>query len=267
MTRARVAVALAVVLAAATSAAPAAADTDSGRPVAVVLRDDALDMGADVIGAVIDFAFVNRGSKVHELAVQHVRPGTTLQDALDAAAAGVERPAFVLDDPGSVFFLGAGERVRYQRTLAAGLYLYVVPRVDGAPQLDRRAYHLVRVVARGERMSVDGGRIVSLRDDAVVLSRVNPGSGRYVIANDGTIPHELFVVGVRVPADLDRGDALGAWLEGGQVGSPPFPVHLPGSHHTIAPGVRVVLTWELHHSTTYAFVDFATGASATATLR
>ena len=69
------------------------------------------------------------------------------------------------------------------------------------------------------------------------------------------------------PADLDRADEIGAWLEGGQVGPPPVPLHFPGSHQTIDPGVTVVLTLDLHRTTTYAFVDFQTGAMATGVTR
>ena len=259
--------ALAGVVVAAVGSAPAGADAGAGRPVGVVLRDDALVMDVDVLGTAIDFSITNRGTKVHELAVAKVRAGTTIADAIEAAANGVSEPSFVLGDPGGVFFLGVGERVGYQRSLAPGTYLFAVPRVDGTPQLDRRAYHLVRVVGDGDRRTVGNGRTISLRDDAVVLPRVAAGVGRYVIANDGTMPHEVFVVGVRDPDYLARGDELGAWLEGGQVGPPPFPVHLPGSHQTIDPGVRVSLTWDLHRATTYAFIDFQTGAMATASIR
>lgn len=69
-------------------------------------------------------------------------------------------------------------------------------------------------------------------------------------------PHEIFIVGVQDPGDLEHQELLGAWLDGGQVGPPPFPVHFPGSHQTIDPGVTVVLTLTFHRATTYAFVDF-----------
>ena len=69
-------------------------------------------------------------------------------------------------------------------------------------------------------------------------------------------PHEIFIVGVQDPGDLEHQELLGAWLDGGQVGPPPFPVHFPGSHQSIDPGVTVVLTLTLHRATTYAFVDF-----------
>jgi hypothetical protein len=45
------------------------------------------------------------------------------------------------------------------------------------------------------------------------------------------------------------------------------PVHFPGSHQTIDPGVTVVLTLDLHRATTYAFVDFQNGAQTIGTTR
>ncbi len=71
------------------------------------------------------------------------------------------------------------------------------------------------------------------------------GTRAYVIRDVGSSPHELLIAGVDDAANLDRTDELGAWLEGGQVGTPPFPVHFPGGHQTIDPGVSVRLTINL----------------------
>lgn len=220
----------------------------------VRLTDRGIDMPKLVHGPAIDLTIRNDGTVAHELAVGKITPGTTLQQVL---AQGELRTApFFLGDPGGIFFLGAHEQLRYQRIMAPGTYLYFSPTADGTPQLLPGAYQIVTIVADRHADEPEAERTIGLGDDTITLPRITGGTHRYAITNTGTGPHEIFIVGVSDPADLINQDQLGAWLEGGQVGPPPFPVHFPGSHQSIDPGVTVVLTLTFHPATTYAFVDF-----------
>lgn len=264
------AVPAAFAVAAVASAGPAVAHETgwpTGRSQAVRITDQALAMPAVVSGPVIDLTIRNDGSIARELAVAQILAGTTLGQVLGVIGVTEPEPAFVLGDPGGVFLLGPGERVRYQRRLAPGSYVFFVPTGNGTPQLSAAAYQIVRVTSGGRRELPEAERAIRLGDDGITVPKLTAGAHRYAITNTGIAPHEVFIVGVRDPADLAKADEVGAWLEAGQVGPPPVPVHFPGSHQTIEHGVTVVLTLDFHRTTTYAFVDFQTGATTTGTTR
>lgn len=269
--RMRLGVAMAVLITASFTASPTAGAADrheiEPRSQSVRLTETRLKIDDTLDGPVIDLTIRNDGTVAHELAVVQVARGTTVQQMIDAAMSGTRDPSFVLDDPGGVFFLGAGEQVRYQRSLRPATYIFFVPKVDGSPQLSRAAYRVVRVIDSRQRRLADAERSIDLGDETLTVPRLAPGARRYAITNTGTVAHEVFIIGVADAADLERGDDIGAWLDGGQVGPPPVPVHLPGSHQTIDPGVAVVLTLTLRASTTYAFTDFQTGLQAIAATR
>ena len=235
------------------------------RSQAVRITSDALDMPAIVVGPVIDLTIRNDDSIARELAVSQVVPGTTLDQVIAAATAGIDPAPFDIADPGGVSFLGAGEQVRYQRRLQPGTYVFHA--FTGSHPLNAADYQIVQVTSNGRHELPEAERTIRLDDTGITLPKLSAGTHRYAITNTGTTPHEVFILGVRDPADLDRADEIGAWLEGGQVGPPPVPVHFPGSHQTIDPGVTVVLTLDLHRATTYAFVDFQTGVMTTGATR
>ena len=250
-----------------TTADAAAPHHIASRSQLVRLTDHGLEMPDILNGPVIDLAIRNDGAIAHELAIAKVKPGTTVQQVIDANATGQANPPFLLGDPGGINLLGPGEQLRYQRILQPGTYLYSVPNANGSFQLSPAAHHLFRVVDNRRRELPEAERIIGLGDEAITLPKLTPGAHRYAITNTGTRPHEVFIVGVNDPADLNRQDEVGAWLEGGQVGPPPVPVHFPGGHQTIDPGVTIVLTLTLHPATTYAFVDSQDGALAIASTR
>jgi hypothetical protein len=234
------------------------------RPQAVHITDHGLAMPAVVTGPVIDLMVHNDDAIARELAISQVVPGTTLDQVMAAAAGGDDQASYFIADPGGIFVLGAGERVRYQRRLQPGTYVFHA--FDSAG-LSPAQFQIVRITAVSRRELPEVERKIRLGDAGITLPKLSAGTHRYAITNTGTTPHEVFIVGVRNPADLDRADEIGAWLDGGQVGSPPVPVHFPGSHQTIDPGVTVVLTLDLHRATTYAFVDFQNGAQTIGTTR
>jgi hypothetical protein len=258
----------AVILSAITGADSASAHEsrpNPGRSQAVRITGSGLEMPAIVAGPVIDLTIRNDDTIARELAVSQVAPGTTLDQVITAAIAGTDPAPFDIADPGGVSFLGAGEQVRYQRPLQPGTYVFHAATDSHA--LSPADYQIVRVTANGRHELPEAERTIRLGDTGICLPKLTAGNHRYAITNTGTTPHEVFIAGVRDPADLDHADEIGAWLEGGQVGPPPVPVHFPGSHQTIDPGVTVVLTLDLHRATTYAFVDFQTGAMATGATR
>jgi hypothetical protein len=199
---------------------------------------------------------------LHVVDVQHALP---LDQVMAAAATGDDdqEPWFIAD-PGGIFVLGPGEQVRYQRQLEPGTYVF---HAYDSRELSPDQFQIVRVTSDSQRELPEAERALQLGDAGINLPKLTAGTHRYAIKNTGNTPHSVFIVGVRDPADLDRADEIGAWLDGGQVGPPPVPVHFPGSHQTVDPGVTVVLALDLHRATTYAFVDFATGATAIGTSR
>jgi hypothetical protein len=244
------------------TAAANGAASHPARSQAVRITGLGLTMPAVVAGPVIDLTIRNGDRIARELAVARVVPGTTLDQVMAAAAAGGDDQApWFIADPGGIFVLGAGEQVRYQRQLQPGTYVFHAVLGDGTHDSPGQ-YQVVRITSSGRHELPEAERSIRLGDTGITLPRLTAGTHRYAITNTGTTPHEVFIVGVHDPADLDHADEIGAWLEGGQVGPPPVPVHFPGSHQTIDPGVTVVLTLDLHRATTYAFVDFQTGATA-----
>lgn len=263
--------ALAVPTALAVSAASgtAVASNRSASPTrsqAVRITDGGLTMPAIVSGPVIDLTIRNDDRIARELAVAQVSPGTTLDEVMAAAATGDDQAPWFIADPGGIFLLGPGEQLRYQRRLQPGTYVFHAVLGDGTHDAPAQ-YQMVRVTGGGRHELPEAERTIGLGDAGIALPRLTAGVHRYAITNTGTAPHEAFIVGVRDPADLDRAGDIGAWLEGGQVGPPPVPVHFPGGHQTIDPGVTVVLTLNLHSATTYAFVDFQTGATSIGSTR
>jgi hypothetical protein len=255
--------AVAVTLFAIVGATPAHA-SPCARPTDVRLTDASLAMPAILKGPAIDLQITNTGKIAHELAVNQIQPGTTLEQVINAAATDDRTAPFIISDPGGINLLGPGERLRYERVLPAGTYAFFNANADPAVRFTPAAFAIVTIVDEHRTTRPARSREISLGDDAITLPKISAGTRTYAINNRGTNPHELFIVGVKNPANLDRSDELGAWLEGGQVGPPPFPVHFPGGHQTIDPGVSVRLTMNLRHGTTYAFVDFSTGATTTA---
>jgi hypothetical protein len=229
------------------------------RSQAVRITDHGLTMPAVVAGPVIDLTIRNDDAIARELAISQVAPGTTLEQVLAAAAGGGDKAPWFIADPGGIFVLGAGEHVRYQRQLQPGTYVF---HAYDSRELSPSQFQIVRITSDSRRELREAERVIRLDDTGITLPKLTAGAHRYAITNAGTTPHEVFIVGVHDPADLDHADEIGAWLDGGQVGPPPVPVHFPGSHQTIDPGVTVVLTLNLHRATTYAFVDFQTGATA-----
>jgi hypothetical protein len=242
-------------------------DQTASRSQSVRLTDRGIEMPDIVNGPAVDLTVRNDGVIAHELAIEKVKAGTTVQQVIGRLGTGQADPPFVLGDPGGINLLGPDEQVRYQRILQPGTYVYFVPNAVGSVQLSPAAYHVFRVLDNRHRELPEAGRTIGLGDDGITLPRLTAGAHRYAIINTGTRPHEVFIVGVKHPADLNRQDEIGAWLQRGQVGPPPVPVHFPGGHQTIDPGVTVVLTLTLHTATTYDFADFQNGAQAIAATR
>ncbi len=237
------------------SAMPTRHETsDSSRLQLVSMADDRIDMPDVIHGPIIDLTIRNDGHFVHELATARIAPNTTVQQLIDESVQGGSE-SLELSDPGGINLLGPGESVRYQRRLEPGTYFYVVEHVGGGPQLQARAYHIFRVTGGGEDELPDVERTICLADEAITIPKLRSGTRSYAIKNTGTTPHEVFIIGVDDPTNLDHGDELGAWLDGGQVGPAPFPVHFPGGQQSIGPGETVVLTMTLRAGTTYLFLD------------
>ncbi len=222
------------------------------------IDDRGIAMPDLVKGPAIDLMVRNVGVFVHELAITEVRPGTTVSQIIQAQADGVREPSSWVGDPGGINLLGSGEQVRYQRLLHPGTYVFFVPRPDSHPQLERAAYHLFRVVDFGYRDLRNPELTIALGDDAITLPEIDEGLHSYAITNIGTSPHEVFIIGTSRAADLDKVDAVAAWLEGGQVGPPPVPLHFPGGHQTIEPGETIIFTLTLRSGWTYGFGDGTT---------
>ncbi len=243
-------------------ATTASADASHQRgPSVARITSTRLTMPALLTGPVIDLTIRNQDRIARELAIAQVTPGTTLEQVLAAQNSGDDQAPFFISDPGGIFVLGASEQVRYQRELQPGEYVFHAVLGDGTHDAAAQ-YQIVEISGGGHHELPEVERKISLSDDAITLPKIAAGTHRYAIINTGTAPHEVFIVGVREPADLSHADEVGAWLDGGQVGPPPIPVHFPGSQQTIAPGVTVLLTLSLDSATTYAFADFQTGATA-----
>lgn len=217
--------------------------TASG-PTRVRLADFSIDMPNMIEGPIIDLSITNDGAMAHELAITPVKPGTTVQQVIDALSHGGERPSFVLPDPGGINLLGPHERLEYQRRLAPGSYVFWcgLPTHVGPDHAHRGMAHAVTVTDTGRLALPSADLTITLRDGRIDAPTITAGTHRIAITNHGTKPHELFIGGLPKNADFSRVDEVGAWMDGGQDGPPPLPVVFPGGHQDIGPGQTVVLT-------------------------
>lgn len=97
-------IALAATLLAVSSCAPG----DRLREVTVVGTDYAFQVPESVPAGPTAFAFENRGRVDHELLISLLKPGATLQQALDAESAGRDAGEF-LESASSVLYAEPGE--------------------------------------------------------------------------------------------------------------------------------------------------------------
>ena len=227
------------------------------------VSDYSFDMPDVLVGSTVDLEIINDGSVAHELGLAQIKPGTTVEQINELIHSGSEIiPEFILGDPGGINFIGPGERLRYQRHLQAGSYVVFcpIPFADGSQHLDVGMIRLFTVSnTRVETLDVADATI-TLNDDSITLPVLIAGKRSYAITNAGTVPHEVYIVGVptKINPDWDViGEKGGAWIEGGQVGPPPVEVQFPGGHQTIPPGETVVLTLTLRPAYSYQFQDFS----------
>jgi hypothetical protein len=245
--------------------APTSQSQTSAEPETLRLFDFGFEMPATLDGPLIDLAVVNDGAVAHEFAVAQIEPGTTAEEAIDAIFADEESPAdFILGDPGGVNLIEPGEELRYQRMLEPGSYVFFCPfpNADGSSHVDHGMVTLFEVTDTNDGPLPTADSTILLGDEAIEPPELEAGTTSYAITNEGTVPHEVYIAGL--PSDhpaanrLDELDGeIGAWIEGGQVGTAPLPFHFPGGHQTLPPGETVVLTMTLRPGHVYQFEDFS----------
>jgi hypothetical protein len=237
------------------------------------LYDFGFDMPDQVTGPLVDLEVVNDGAVAHEFAVAHVTAGTTAEQVLDALNSDDAPPDFILDDPGGVNLLGAGESLRYQRILEPGTYVFFCP-FPGPGGQSSHADHgmatVFEVTDTNDDPVPDADATIALSDDVIEIPDLDAGTTSYAVTNEGSTPHEVYITGV--PSDDPAagtpdviGEELGQWIEGGQAGPAPHDLHFPGGHQTIPPGGTVVLTMTLRPGHSYRFEDYSGDQPITAT--
>lgn len=252
----------ALALALAAVSAPVDAKTAPARAT-IRLLDNAFDAPNTISGPLVDIVIVNDGKVAHELAIGRLRPGTTIAQVTASIKRHERNAAFVVDDPGGVSLLGAGERLRYQRVLEPGLYeiFCPMPMPDGTSHAQHGMVRLVTVTKTRSGTLPRAEATITLTDKAIMLGTLMAGTHTIAITNRGTKPHELSIVGVAKPSDLSQGEQMVKWIEGGQSGPPPINVTFPGGQQSIKPGVTVNMTMMLQKGRTYHFDDTGDGSS------
>ena len=251
---------------AATLAAACGSDPPEGSagPVKVELADYSITMPTTIEGPVVDLDITNLGSVAHELDLAQVEPGTTLEEAAALFEQGGPQGAVLIADPGGATAIGAGAHFGYARTLTPGTYVLSChfPATDGMNHMQHGMIAMFTVTDGKKSDLPKADLTITLGDDAITVSPLTAGTHVVAVTNIGTLPHEMNTGGVPVGTDLSRGEEIGAWMEGGQVGPPPLPIEFPGGLKSIAPGVTIVLTLTLKAAHTYMFSDDTNELSA-----
>ena len=254
---------VAVTVLAATLAAACSSDPPdrAARPVKVELADYSITMPTTIEGPLVDLDITNLGSFAHELDLAQVEPGTTRDEVAALFEHGAPLDSVLIADPGGATAIGAGARFGYARTLTPGTYVLSChfPAGDGMNHLQHGMFSLFTVTDVSESDLPTADLTITLGDDAITVPPLTAGTHVVAVTNTGTLPHEMNAGGVPVGTDLSRGEEVGAWMEGGQVGPAPLPVEFTGGLKAIAPGVTVVLTLTLKAAHTYMFSDDTNG--------
>lgn len=229
--------------------------------IAVHMVDYGFDMPEVLSGRLLDIDVINDGTVAHELALVRVEPGTTGEQVVEGFRNHDDEASFTLGDPGGINLLGAGESLRYQRSLDPGAYVAFCPLslADGTTHMDQGMYRRFMVTdgSIGAGLPVADSTI-TLSDEAIGVTDLRVGTRSYAITNTGSALHELYILGVPTATDpaVNIDEEIGAWIEGGQQGGALLNSHLPGGHQTIAPGETVVLTMTFRSGYSYQFEDF-----------
>jgi hypothetical protein len=233
------------------------APDQSVRPVKVELADFSVTMPTIIEGPLVDLDITNLGSFAHELDLAQVNPGTTLEEAAALFDQDGPQGAVLIADPGGATAIGTGAHFGYARTLTPGTYVLSChfPATDGMNHMQHGMITMFTVTDGKKRDLPNADVTITLGDDAITVPPLTAGTHVVAVTNIGTVPHEMNTGGVPIGTDLSRGEEIGAWMEGGQVGPPPLPIEFPGGLKSIAPGVTVVLTLTLKAAHTYMFSD------------
>ena len=229
----------------------------SAGPVKVELADFSITMPTIIEGPLVDLDITNLGSLAHELDLGQVKPGTTLDEATTFFTQGGTEGGVLIADPGGATTIGAGAHFGYARTLTPGTYVLFCgfPAADGMNHTEHGMITMFTVTDANNSDLPKVDLTITLDDDAITVPPLTAGTHVVAVANIGAQPHEMNTGGVPIGTDLSRGEEVGAWMEGGQVGPAPLPVEFPGGLKSIAPGVTVVLTLTFKAEHTYMFSD------------
>ena len=255
-----------VTVLAATLAAACGSDPPdrAARPVKVELADYSITMPTTIEGPLVDLDITNLGSFAHELDLAQVEPGTTLEQAAALFEQDSPQGAVLIADPGGATAIGPGTDFGYTRTLTPGTYVFSChfPATDGMNHMQHGMIAMFTVTDAKKSDLPKADLTITLGDDAITVPPLTAGTHVVAVTNIGKLPHEMNTGGVPIGTDLSRGEEIGTWMEGGQVGPPPLPIEFPGGLKSIAPGVTVVLTLTLKAAHTYMFSDDANGIIA-----
>ena len=253
------------VLAAALAAACGSDPPDrSAGPRKVELADYSITMPKTFEGPLVDLDITNLGSFAHELDLGQVEPGTTLEEATTYFTQANTEGGLLITDPGGATAIGPGAHFGYARTLTPGTYVLFCsfPTADSMNHTQHGMITMFTVTDAKKSDLPEADLTITLDDDAITVPPLTAGTHVVAVTNIGTQPHEMNTGGVPIGTDLSRGEEIGSWMEGGQVGAPPLPIEFPGGLKSIAPGVTVVLTLTLKANHTYMFSDDDNGIMA-----
>ncbi len=230
-------------------------------PGKVDLADFSITMPKTFEGPLVDFDITNSGSVAHELDLGQVEPGTTLEEASTYFTEGGTESGVLIADPGGATTIGPGARLGYARTLTPGTYVLfcAIPAADGMNHAQHGMITMFTVTDANKSDLPKADLTITLDDDAIAVPPLTAGTHVVAVTNIGTLSHEMNAGGVPIGTDLSRGEEIGTWMEGGQVGPPPLPIEFPGGLKSIAPGVTVVLTLTFKANHTYMFSDDTNG--------
>ncbi|MFM2070434.1 MAG: hypothetical protein RLZZ623_697 [Actinomycetota bacterium] len=255
-----------VTILAATLAAACGSDPPnvSAGPGKVELGDYSITMPTTFEGPVVSLDIANLGTFAHELDLAQVEPGTTLEEAAALFENDHPQGGVLIADPGGATAIGPGADFGYTRTLTPGTYVFSChfPATDGMNHMQHGMIAMFTVTDGKKSDLPKADLTITLGDDAITVPPLTAGTHVVAVTNIGEVPHEMNTGGVPIGTDLSRGEEVGAWMEGGQVGPPPIPVEFPGGLKSIAPGVTVVLTLTLKAAHTYMFSDDTNGLMA-----
>ncbi len=234
--------ALAAALAAGAPAAPAP------RPplvVTVVARDYRFELPATLPAGLTTFRLVNRGRRVHHLALLRLPRGRTLAEVRAALTAGGAEPRW-LTDAGGPNALDPGNEAEVVVELQPGRYVLAcfVPAADGAPGLAHGMLRELTVTpARGQAAPEPAP------DDTVTFAGygfrlsapLTPGEHRLLVRNADTQSHELVLF------RLEPGKTAAQFLAWAEAMRGPAPGAFEGGVSGLAPGQENEAIVELHH--------------------